>query len=65
MITNANRSGSVRAESKERQKPAHHHETRSGSASEQEPKEERREFGRGRRQRIAEVNGQLVLVDVP
>jgi hypothetical protein len=65
MITNANRSGSVRADSKERQHPASHRETRSGSASEHEPTEERREFGRGRPQKIVEVDGRLVLVDAP
>ena len=61
MITNANRSGSVRGEPKERIIP--NDERRSGSVSERETKDESRRFGREQRQRIVEVDGKLILVD--
>ncbi len=65
MITNANRSGSVRVGPRERQQTAPPDETRSGSASEHEIAEEHREFGHHRRKKIAEINGERVLIDAP
>lgn len=59
MITNANRSGSAKAEPLKRVSD----ERRSGSVSERETKDETEELGRGRRRKIVEVNGRLVLVD--
>jgi hypothetical protein len=61
MITNADRSGSVRVEIGKDRRTEQQDETRSGSVSDRAPQDEKRHFGR--RQKIAEVNGERVLVD--
>jgi hypothetical protein len=62
MITNANRSGSVKAEPLERIIPTD--ENRSGSVSEHATKEEPKNFGSVRPKKIIEVDGQRRLVAV-
>jgi hypothetical protein len=65
MITNANRSGSVRVEPGEedrRDKPQD--DRRSGRISDKPSKDKKRTFGLARRQRIRTVNGRLELEDI-